>query len=118
MPGALRGNPFSVGCRRSHDSIRPRGGGGGGCRLYFVSAYIRPSQKCFRRGIRDQLSGSTSMPASLRCWAVIGAGASVSGSTPPPDFGNAITSRIESVPESRAQIRSQPKAMPPWGGGP
>ena len=38
------------------------------------------------------------MPDSLRCCAVIGAGASVSGSTPPPDFGNAITSRMESAP--------------------
>ena len=42
--------------------------------------------------------GRASTPASLRCWAVIGAGASVSGSTPPPDFGKAITSRIESMP--------------------
>ena len=62
--------------------------------------------------------GFESTPASFRCWAVIGAGASVSGSTPPPDLGKAITSRIESVPDSRAQMRSQPKAMPPCGGGP
>ena len=36
-----------------------------------------------------------SIPDSLRCCAVIGAGAPVSGSTPPPDCGNAMTSRIE-----------------------
>ena len=49
---------------------------------------------------------------------MIGAGAAVSGSKPPPDFGNAMTSRIESVPASSATIRSQPKAMPPCGGAP
>ena len=40
------------------------------------------------------------LPALLRA---IGAGASVSGSTPPPDFGNAMTSRIESLPASSAR---------------
>jgi hypothetical protein len=49
---------------------------------------------------------------------VIGAGASVNGSTPPPDFGNAITSRMESIPASNAVMRSHPNAMPPWGGAP
>ena len=29
-----------------------------------------------------------------------------------------MTSRIESAPDSSAQIRSQPKAMPPCGGAP
>jgi hypothetical protein len=67
---------------------------------------------------RHQISGCASTPASLRCSGVIGAGASVSGSTPPPDFGNAITSRMESVRDNSAQIRSQPNAMPPCGGGP
>ena len=45
---------------------------------------------------------TASTPASLRCAGVIGAGAAVSGSNPPPVFGKAITSRIESVPASRA----------------
>ena len=49
---------------------------------------------------------------------VMGAGAAVSGSNPPPVLGKAITSRIDSAPARRAQIRSQPKAMPPWGGAP
>ncbi len=49
---------------------------------------------------------------------MIGAGAWVSGSKPPPDFGNAMTSRIESVFASSATMRSQPKAMPPCGGAP
>ena len=49
---------------------------------------------------------------------MIGAGAAVSGSKPPPDFGKAMTSRIESVPASSAAIRSQPNAMPPCGGAP
>src|SRR6185312_15173766 len=49
-------------------------------------------------------SGRASTPASLRCAAVIGAGASVSGSTPPPDFGKAMTSRIDSVCASSAVI--------------
>ena len=49
---------------------------------------------------------------------MIGAGAAVSGSNPPPDFGNAMTSRMESDPVSRDTMRSQPKAMPPWGGAP
>ena len=61
---------------------------------------------------QHQISGWTSIPASLRCSAVMAAGASVSGSTPPPVFGKAITSRIESVPDSRAQIRSHPNAIP------
>src|SRR5699024_4971235 len=38
--------------------------------------------------------GLASTPASLRCWAVIGAGAWVRGSYPPPDLGKAMTSRI------------------------
>src|SRR5262245_16539637 len=46
--------------------------------------------------------GRASIPDSLRCWTVMGAGASVSGSTPPPVLGNAITSRIESLPANRA----------------
>lgn len=41
-------------------------------------------------------SGTKSTPVSLRCSAVTGAGAPVRGSKPPPDLGNAITSRIES----------------------
>src|SRR5204862_387542 len=53
-------------------------------------------------------AGRASTPASLRCCAVIGAGAAVSGSKPPPVFGNAMTSRIESTPAISAVIRSQP----------
>ena len=49
---------------------------------------------------------------------LVGAGALVSGSKPPPVFGKAMTSRIESVPASRATMRSQPNAMPPCGGAP
>src|SRR4029450_12031971 len=75
-------------------------------------------QKCVTGSSRHQISGWTSIPASLRCSAAIGAGASVSGSPPPPDFGKAITSRIESLPDKSAHIRSQPKAIPPCGGGP
>src|SRR5215210_6045495 len=63
-------------------------------------------------------TGFASTPASLRCSGVMGAGAAVSGSNPPPDLGKAMTSRIDSVPASRATIRSQPKAMPPCGGAP
>ena len=33
-------------------------------------------------------------------------------------FGKAITSRIDSTPQSMAQIRSKPNAIPPWGGAP
>ena len=58
------------------------------------------------------------MPASLRCAAVIGVGAPVSGSDPEAVFGKAITSRIVSAPASSMITRSQPKAMPPCGGGP
>src|SRR3984893_14685330 len=67
---------------------------------------------------RSTFSGAASIPDSLRCCGVMGAGASVSGSTPPPVLGNAITSRIESTPDSSALIRSQPNAMPPCGGAP
>ncbi len=62
--------------------------------------------------------GLASMPASVRCWAVMGVGAPVSGSKPPRVFGKAITSRIESAPASSMQTRSQPNAIPPCGGGP
>src|SRR6476620_1257982 len=63
-------------------------------------------------------SGLASTPASLRCSGVIGAGAAVSGSKPPPDFGKAMTSRIDSEPARRATMRSQPNAIPPCGGAP
>src|SRR4029079_12871348 len=62
--------------------------------------------------------GLASTPASWRCFAVIGVGAPVSGSKPPRVFGNAMTSRIESAPESSMQTRSPPHAMPPGRGGP
>src|SRR6202022_4764572 len=70
------------------------------------------------RHVRSSSGGLASIPDSLRCCGVMGEGASVSGSTPPPDFGNAMTSRIESVPASSATIRSQPNAIPPCGGAP
>jgi enterochelin esterase-like enzyme len=63
-------------------------------------------------------SATASMPASFRCSGVMGAGAPVSGSYPPPVFGKAITSRMESLPDRSAAIRSQPKAIPPCGGAP
>ena len=58
------------------------------------------------------------MPASSRWASVIGVGAPVSRSKPPPVFGNAMTSRIESTPDSSAHVRSQPIAAPACGGGP
>ena len=79
----------------------------------------RPPARCGDdRSVQPTGAGFASTPASRRCSGVIGAGASVSGSTPPPDFGKAITSRIESLPDSSAQIRSQPNAIPPCGGAP
>jgi hypothetical protein len=63
-------------------------------------------------------AGTASTPASLRCAGGDRAGAAVSGSKPPPLFGKAMTSLIDSVRESSAQIRSHPKAMPPCGGAP
>ena len=78
----------------------------------------RSAQPFHRSLAGHQLGGSTSIPASNRCSAVIGVGAPVSGSCPPPVLGNAMTSRSESASASSMQMRSQPKAMPPWGGGP
>ena len=48
----------------------------------------------------------------------MGVGAPVSGSPPLAVLGNAITSRIESLPVNSAQTRSKPSAIPPCGGGP
>ncbi len=62
--------------------------------------------------------GLASTPVSLRCCAVIGAGAPVSGSCPPPDLGKAIDSRIEDAPASSVTMRSHPKAIPPCGCAP
>ena len=75
-----------------------------------------PNYEVFPPPSPSCLPGRASMPDSFRCCAVIGVGASVSGSTPPPDFGKAITSRIESAPKNCATILSQPNAMPPCGG--
>ena len=58
------------------------------------------------------------MPASLRWAGVIGVGAPVSGSAPLAALGKAMTSRMVSAPASSMITRSQPKAMPPCGGGP
>ena len=63
-------------------------------------------------------SGFASMPASVRWASVIGVGAPVSGSKPAPVFGKAMTSRIDSTPDSSAESRSQPSAAPACGGGP
>src|SRR5699024_6123883 len=62
--------------------------------------------------------GFASTPASLRCSGVIGAGACVSGSEPPPDLGKAMTSRMDSDLVRSAMMRSQPNAIPPCGGAP
>ena len=48
-------------------------------------------------GIRD-LVRSRGLGDVYKRQAVIGAGAEVNGSKPPPDLGNAMTSRIDSVP--------------------
>ena len=47
-------------------------------------------------------------PSSRNWRSSTGAGAPVSGSPPEAVFGNAITSRIDSVPAASAQIRSMP----------
>ena len=49
---------------------------------------------------------------------MIGAGAEVMGSKPFPDFGKAMTSRIDSVFVRCWSTRSMPSAMPPCGGAP
>ena len=71
-------------------------------RTYRTSVATGPHVRSCRPGGRDRHAGVASTPASLRCCAVIGAGAPVSGSKPPPDFGNAMTSRMDSGPASSA----------------
>ena len=66
----------------------------------------------------ESSSGLASMPASARCSAVIGVGALVSGIEPGPGLRKAMTSRRDFAPASNMQTLSQPKAIPPWGGGP
>ena len=46
------------------------------------------------------------------------AGAPVSGSAPDCALGNAVTSRIASLPAMSITRRSTPIAIPPWGGAP
>src|SRR5690606_31855915 len=87
----------SVGSSTRNGSHRPGPGQ--------LTAGLTSSAPC---GARASCAGTASTPASARCSGVIGAGASVSGSKPPPDLGKAMTSRIESVPASRATTRSQP----------
>ncbi len=71
-----------------------------------------------RAGRRRYGPHASRKPSSRSCSGSTGAGAPVSGSAPEADFGNAITSRIDSTPASAATIRSIPIAMPPWGGAP
>ena len=72
---------------------RPRQGG-----ARWISWVLHRGRGAGGAGVRRRAGGLglASMPASRRCCAVIGVGAPVSGSKPPPVFGNAMTSRIES----------------------
>lgn len=58
------------------------------------------------------------IPTSFHCASEMAVGAEVSGSDPVMLFGNAITSRIDALPRSRDNRRSNPMAKPPWGGQP
>jgi hypothetical protein len=114
-----RGRPGGPGprCRRG---VRGRSRSASGARRARRSVAAAAKRSSATSGTAQLLGGpgTASTPASLRCAAVMGAGAAVSGSKPPPVFGNAMTSRIDDALLSRAQMRSQPKAMPPWGGAP
>src|SRR4029079_3944821 len=56
--------------------------------------------------------------SSCNCASGTMEGASVIRSWAVEVFGNAMTSRIESVPAISAAMRSMPNAMPPCGGAP
>src|SRR6478672_9859655 len=78
---------FSAQVGRPADTCRPHGIHGSGPRPgEGRGPLVAPGQAsgCSRG------SGVASTPASLRWASVIGAGASVSGSTPPPDLGKAM----------------------------
>src|SRR5699024_5059599 len=112
-----RAHPHSQGVQR------PAGRAAGGTgeartRRLLVRAIGEQIRLLAHQASASSSSDSKSTPASARWASVIGAGAWVSGSKPPPDFGKAMTSRIESTPASRDTMRSQPKAMPPCGGAP
>jgi len=63
-------------------------------------------------------SGTTRRCSSLSWASSTASGAPVSRSVNEEVFGKAITSRMLSLPASRATIRSMPRAMPPCGGAP
>src|SRR5699024_6313969 len=102
---------------------RPTGGAAGGTgeartRRLLVRALGEQIRFLAHQASAWSSSGSKSTPASARWASVIGAGAWVSGWKPPPDFGKAMTSRVESPPAAPATMRSPPKAIPPCGGAP
>ena len=82
----------SAALKRSDTRRRLRRGRDGARQLSFGLTSRAPCGA----GASSSSSGVASIPASARCSGVIGAGASVSGSYPPPDLGKAMTSRIES----------------------
>src|SRR6185312_2586087 len=87
-----------------------------GVRLLGVRQAI--STRC-AKGNRAAYSGRTvRICNSLSCRSVTGVGLAVIRSWPFWVLGKAITSRMLVVPQSRATIRSRPKAMPPCGGAP
>src|SRR5262249_8471731 len=59
-----------------------------------------------------------SRPSAGSCSGKTEAGAFVMRSMPEVVFGNAMTSRSDDAPAAIAQMRSRPRAMPPWGGAP
>ena len=75
---------------------------------------LAPTDRAVRPAPRRSMRGRA--PAAGRRRR--GPGRPVSGSLPDCDFGNAITSRIASLPARIITRRSTPIAMPPWGGAP
>ena len=69
---------------------------------------------CLRFGLPERRRSAV----SRSCFSSTSAGASHIRSDALVVFGKAITSRIESAPASIAQTRSNPSAIPPWGGAP
>src|SRR5882672_10059376 len=72
------------------------------------------------RGQRKTYCGGITvwMCRSLSCLAVTGVGLWAMRSCAFCVLGKAMTSRMLVVPQSRAHMRSRPKAMPPCGGAP
>src|SRR5208283_3485649 len=105
------------------DGVADRAGGGVDriCRHRAASRRHRqrrgeqqPRQNCEPTGLHDV----TLIDSSFSWRGSTSDGAPLIGSTAFCVFGNAITSRNESVPQSIMQILSTPKAIPPWGGAP